>query len=224
MTEAEWLSGMRASSLLGYLLDAVGRDRPTDRRFRAFACACLREVYDVLPDRRSRQVVDVAEQFANGLTSRRKLEQAARAAGEAAREAWFGVQEGGVPDHLFYLANAASELGEETGARAAWSVCHLLAGLAGPHVPRDVPGLIREVFGNPFRSPALPDGWRAWNRGTVVRLAQQIREEQRFDEMPVLGDALEEAGCTDTTILDHCRSGGHHVAGCWVLDLLLAEE
>src|SRR5262249_38245270 len=151
-------------------------------------------------------------------------ERAARAGGEAAQEAWLGVQEGATPEAHFYLANAASELGEETGARAAWSVCQLLAGVAAPPAPSDVPGLIREVFGNPFHAPALPDGWRVWNRGTILRLAQEIRETRRFDEMPVLGDALEEAGCTDAQILDHCRSDTHHVAGCWVLELLLAEE
>ena len=54
------------------------------------------------------------------------------------------------------------------------------------------------------------------------RLAESIYEERTFDDLPILGDALEEAGCTDPTILDHCRSG-EHVRGCWVVDLVLGK-
>jgi hypothetical protein len=84
--------------------------------------------------------------------------------------------------------------------------------------------LIRDLFGNPFHAPVLPDHWRAWNEGTILRLARHVHDDRRFDEMPVLGDALEEAGCTDEQVLGHCRSAPAHVPGCWVLELLLAEE
>src|SRR3954452_10775816 len=111
MTEAEWLSSRRTQSMLGFLTDAVNRERHDDRRFFVFACACLREVYDRLPDRRSRQVVEVAERFAEGQAARRKLELAARAAGEAAREAYAAAQHGDAPDAEYNLAAAAYELG-----------------------------------------------------------------------------------------------------------------
>jgi hypothetical protein len=62
--------------------------------------------------------------------------------------------------------------------------------------------------------------WLSWNGGLVAKLAHDLREGQRFAEVPVLGDALEEAGCTDEAILAHCR-GPLHVRGCWLLDLLL---
>jgi hypothetical protein len=55
----------------------------------------------------------------------------------------------------------------------------------------------------------------------VPRLARGLYEEGRFADLPVLADALEEAGCADERLLGHCRSGGAHVRGCWVLDLLL---
>jgi hypothetical protein len=54
-----------------------------------------------------------------------------------------------------------------------------------------------------------------------VRLARTIYEDGRFEEVPVLGDALEEAGCDNPDLLGHCRSRGHHVRGCWVLDAIL---
>jgi hypothetical protein len=64
----------------------------------------------------------------------------------------------------------------------------------------------------------------AWNNGIVVKLAQAIYDDCAFDRLPILADALEDAGCTNQEILAHCRSGGDHVPGCWVVDLLLAKS
>jgi hypothetical protein len=53
-----------------------------------------------------------------------------------------------------------------------------------------------------------------------VKIAQAIYQERRFQDLPILADSLDEAGCADVDILDHCRSEGEHVRGCWVVDLL----
>jgi hypothetical protein len=58
----------------------------------------------------------------------------------------------------------------------------------------------------------------------VVRLAQGIYEDRAFDRLPVLADALEEAGCDNAEILSHCRGPGPHVRGCWAVDLSLGKE
>jgi hypothetical protein len=84
--------------------------------------------------------------------------------------------------------------------------------------------LFRDVFGNPFRPVTIQPAWLGWNEGTVVKMAQAIYDERAFDRMPILADALEEAGCTNQDILSHCRSGGEHVRGCWVVDLLLGKK
>jgi hypothetical protein len=55
-------------------------------------------------------------------------------------------------------------------------------------------------------------------------MAEVIYADSAFDRLPVLADALEEAGCTISDILDHCRGPGPHVRGCWVVDLLLGKE
>jgi hypothetical protein len=81
--------------------------------------------------------------------------------------------------------------------------------------------VIREVFGNPFRPVLLEPAWVRWKQGTVRKLAQMIYEARVFHHLPVLADALEEAGCTQGDILAHCRRPGDHVLGCWVLDRLL---
>jgi hypothetical protein len=60
-----------------------------------------------------------------------------------------------------------------------------------------------------------------WATRTVKHLAAGISQERAFDRMPILGDALEDAGCSDPEVLEHCRSGGEHVRGCWVVDLIL---
>ena len=65
--------------------------------------------------------------------------------------------------------------------------------------------------------------WLAWRDGTILKLAQAIYDDRAFDRLPVLADALEEAGCHDADILAHCRAPGPHVRGCWVVDLLLGK-
>jgi hypothetical protein len=80
---------------------------------------------------------------------------------------------------------------------------------------------LRCVFGNPFWLVAVESGWLAWNGGMVPALAQAVYEDYRFDRMPILADALEEAGCTAAPLLAHCREPHEHVRGCSVLDLLL---
>ena len=86
-------------------------------------------------------------------------------------------------------------------------------------------GLLRDLFGNPFRPPAAVDpAWLRWNGGTVPRLARSAYEERAFDRLPILADALEEAGCADPAILGHLRGPGPHARGCWAVDALLGRE
>jgi hypothetical protein len=74
------------------------------------------------------------------------------------------------------------------------------------------------------RDITLRPEWLAWNDGRVGRLARAIYDEEAFDRLPILADYLEEAGCTNVDFLAHCRQGGTHVRGCWVLDRLLGKS
>ncbi len=85
-------------------------------------------------------------------------------------------------------------------------------------------GLLHELFGNPFRRVVLDPAWLRWTDGTVPKMAQAIYDERDFDRLPILADALEEAGCADAAILGHCRFPAEHVRGCWLLDLILDRE
>jgi hypothetical protein len=79
--------------------------------------------------------------------------------------------------------------------------------------------LIRDIFGNPFRPVAFSPSWRT---DTALSLAQQMYESRDFGAMPILADALQDAGCDNEDVLSHCRAGkATHVRGCWVVDLVL---
>ena len=110
--------------------------------------------------------------------------------------------------------------------------------------PAALADLLREQFGNPFRKTRwvsaqlenrigtwstelrptdllLVRDWLTWGDGIVLGLALAIDEERGWDRMPILADALEDAGCNESALLDHLRQGDRHARGCWVLDLLL---
>ena len=85
--------------------------------------------------------------------------------------------------------------------------------------------LIRDVVENPFRPPSpVAAAWLSWNDRAVEKLARGIYQERVFDRIPILADALEEAGCHDEAFLTHCREGRLHIRGCWVIDRLLGRE
>jgi hypothetical protein len=84
--------------------------------------------------------------------------------------------------------------------------------------------ILRDIVGNPFHSIQIERKRLAWNSGTLPKLAQTIYTDRAFDRLPILADALLDAGCDNAAILDHCRSPGPHVRGCWVVDLLLGKE
>jgi hypothetical protein len=105
-------------------------------------------------------------------------------------------------------------------------LCRLTVGPAKPWCDRPIvrspePGAseLRGLFGEPFVPPAAAG---AWLTPTAKALAQEMRGSGDLSPMPILGDALEDAGCDDAAVLGHCRQRGH-VKGCWVLDLVLGE-
>jgi hypothetical protein len=85
--------------------------------------------------------------------------------------------------------------------------------------------LVRELFGNPYRSSAVLDAAvLAYHGGTVLRLAKAIYADRRFGDLPVLADLLKEANCTDSNLLGHLRGPGPHALSCHALDAVLAKS
>jgi hypothetical protein len=185
------------------------RGRVSERKLRLFACACLRRLWTLLPDERSRRAVEVIERCADGLAGRVEL-QAALADAEAVEAASTG------------RARAAAR-----AVIAAWSTAEHACSAAAQASPdplkerRHQADLLRDLIGNPFRPVPVELPWLERNNGRAVQIARAIYDEHRFADLPVLADALEESGCHSEAILTHCRSGGEHALGCWVLDTLL---
>src|SRR5262249_26744137 len=84
--------------------------------------------------------------------------------------------------------------------------------------------LLRCVFGNPYAPVVLAPGWLTWRDGLVVEMAWAIYERRRFGDLPILADALEEAGSDAGDVRRHCREPGPHGRGCHVLDAVLGHD
>jgi hypothetical protein len=228
MTEAEWLVSSDPEAML-----EVARFGRSDRRMRLFAVACVRAIVPHLSRAQSKAAVEVLDLYAGGECSRADLRQAWEGAvmalhdiiEDASEQKWHYVG--------MYAADAVAlaanpDLAENIVTSAARCV-HTLVTAADWNHEREVRlrecdrqvQLIRDIFGNPFRPVAIDQVWRTVD---VLWLAAGIYEERAFDRLPILADALQDAGCVNTDILDHCRGPGPHVRGCWVVDAVLNKE
>jgi hypothetical protein len=95
------------------------------------------------------------------------------------------------------------------------------ADLSAGHGFDSIP-LLRDIFGNPFRPVTFSPEWRT---DTAMSLARTMYDAREFSAMPILADALQDAGCDNEDILSHCRDGTlKHVRGCWVVDHVLGKQ
>jgi hypothetical protein len=220
MNEEQWLSCTDPTALLEHLR---GSGKASDRKLRLFVVACCRRVWDALADARSRSAVETAERYADGLASREELTAAAEAAeapafAEAAARARGGAVSP-VPHVTQAAVAAAGELADAT-IWAAWATSE--ATRAPGEERRHQAALLRDLFGPlPFRPVPFDPAWRT---RTVTAIAQAIHDERDYSLLPVLADALEDAGCEDADVLNHCRIPGDHARGCWVVDLILGKQ
>jgi hypothetical protein len=249
LTEEQWLSAEEPGSLVSYLEQhrVITRVQGGRRRLALFACACCRLVWHLFDNEWCRRAVEVSERAAVGKASRQELdaaEGAAKAVYQAAerrvrevareldaQERWRAVAAQGLAVAAQYAASRRfSVLSAGIAQGSTASAVHSLAGggeagfAARNALMARQAQLVRCIFANPFRPlPTLAPAWLTWNWGAVHKLAGSIEAERRFGDLPVLADALEEAGCADEDILRHCRAVGEHALGCWVLDLLLGK-
>jgi hypothetical protein len=185
----------------------------SDRKLRLFAVACVRRVHHLLPDPRSRQALEVAEQFADGGATQLLLS----AAWDAAWDAAWAVSR----DTAWAAARDAARAAAWTVARdAARAAARDTAWAAARDAARDAAWaaeavLLREVVGNPFqRAEELCGFVHSVSQGvtaTVRSIASGAYDERLPDgtldplRLAVLADALEEAGCDSEPLLMHLR-------------------
>lgn len=242
MTEEEWLTCIDLHDRVVFL-----GDKASDRKLRLFAVACCRRLLGLCADLRLQKAIDVVERYADGLTSEAQL---ARVYGKCKNDDHY--EKGPVPFYLQTTAclltwhsalqadwdpsicerpaafaaknapvcaiNTVGALAERDGGESAGCT-------ACPLEEKAQATLLRDIFGNPFRPPpALDSSWLSWSDGILPKLAQAIYDDRAFDCLPILADALEEAGCNNADMLNHCRQRGEHVRGCWIIDLLLGKS
>ena len=165
---------------------------------------------------RSRRVVEVAEQFADGEASCEDLATARAAAWAAARDARAAVWAVWAAGDADWAVWAAGD--------PVWA--------AGDAVKGAQAHLLRDIIGNPWRPVVTPKAEYVcpWLTPTVLSLARAVYNDRLPDgildpvRLAIVADALEEAGCTTEELLTHMRSPGPHVRDCWALDLVLGKD
>jgi hypothetical protein len=203
---------------------ATVRGKGSERLWRLFAVACVRGAEVRMRDTRSRKALEVAERFADGTATLTELLAARAQAQEAADQAFREEYEDEARAN-FCLDAAYEALCVARSAADAALVC-VAEDMDIDSIPAglQLPDLFREIFGNPFQWKIADPIWLSWNDGAVRKLAQAIYDNRSFDLLPILADALEDAGCTDTDILTHMRGPRPHVCGCWAVDLILGKD
>jgi hypothetical protein len=219
MTEQEWLACADHSDMLAFL-HTQGVDGY--RKYRLLLVAyCRTFLPALLAQERTRRVVEAAEAYADGAVTQNELARARRAALKAVE---------GQPRLDLAVRGVTAGLPIREVVEFPY-FCLRVWRTGNYNHPttsqqRKLGQLIRDIFGNPFRPVSVDPTWQT---STVVAMAQGIYSDRAFDRLafhrlPILADALEEAGCTDADILAHCRGPGPHVRGCWVVDLVLGKE
>jgi hypothetical protein len=218
MTAEEWQTWADPRRMLDFLYS-----KGSVRKLCLLGCGWWRQAHGHRAAGPVRDIVEVVEQISDGAASQERLRKVLAATkpyserpgyhGEPIYTGWplahwlaTTCTHGTASSVFFWIREVwgrAANVGMDDGALAA---------------------LIREVLGNPFRPATVDPSWLSWNDGTVVKIAQAAYDEHRFEDLPILADALEEAGCDDADILSHCRGPGPHVRGCWVVDLLLGKR
>jgi hypothetical protein len=250
VTEAEWLASESPLHMRAHLEETR---YTSQRKLRLFSVACCRRVSQWFIDPCQEAAVDVMERYAEGISSAEELETAsALAAAIPARvDALFMEnREDMDADALNASGLTAEAVAEVSGLEGAvdegeWTYCHSLHGaiakvveaagfgavaddpLNGRSLPaqaserRVLADFLRCIVGNPIRPVAADPRWLT---SDVVAVARVIYDQRAFDRLPILADALQDAGCDHADLLAHCRGPGPHARGCWAVDLVLGKS
>ncbi len=229
MTEQEWLNCTDPAPMLEFVQGKV-----SDRKLRHIMVDYAHALLTWHHDAATREVITILDRYAEGRIAGEGLYDALRPFAASCQvlvdEGYPWSVQGARPLHAHVESAACwlirrflppevtvSGLSDLSGLRLSpkdadildyfqWLVCETL---------RDVVGIAT------FRPVTFKAAWRT---PAVVATAEGIYQDRAFDRMPILADALQDAGCDSADILGHCRSDGPHVRGCWVIDLLLGKE
>jgi hypothetical protein len=220
MTEAEWLACEDPIPMIEHVRQTIRVGRAEGRKNYLLAVACCRLVWELIEDERLRRGVLWAEAFADDTTDPNEWHDIVSGV-HYAYQGVYSSTGGGLHQRFngeHAIALAVSRLMQKVPSYATADV--LVASTNSEGFNPAGATLLREVFGNPFRTTAFSASWRT---DTAVTLARTMYESREFSAMPILADALQDAGCDSEDILNYCRGEGPHVRGCWVVDLVLGK-
>jgi hypothetical protein len=234
-TEAEWLACEDLWPMLEFLREASHGTHqtvkaiwpPHFRKARLFICACAREVWHLLTDERSKQAIEKGERYADHLITEDEIIpvwHAAFAAAKALRkdpfkDAAWAANTAAVTDAVWMAIFSVCQNASNALAKAAAKPPKRAPHLAIAHAKQVA--ILRCIFGNPFHPVTLDPSWLT---STVTTLARTMYDTRDFSAMPIMADALQDAGCADEQVLSHCRGDGAHVRGCFLVDILTGRE
>jgi hypothetical protein len=217
--EERWLTYDDPVMMLG-LLGA----HKSGRKVSLFCAACCRAVRADEPALQG-PILDATERYVDGAGEVDEITRAARnydsdTCPVRLLASLFETREDGPPAPLLAVAAEVVGLAGSFNVGTARQP-HARLGAKIARTLRAQSHLLRDIFGNPYRAVKVQP---AWLTSDVVALARGIYEEKAFDRMPILADALQDAGCANEDVLAHCRDvSATHVRGCWVVDLLLGK-
>ncbi len=213
MTEAEWLTCSEPKSMLDFL-----REKASDRKLRLLGTGICRHFQGQTKIEAVASALESSERYADTMRTKAALKRG-RHEVKAIRH--------GIPNHdksriaewvTLWLAEVAASVNAYGGVGG--EVIRLASsGFIAPETPASMVNLMRCVFGTSLFRPACVDV--AQVTPEVVSLARLIYDQRAFDRLPELADALQNAGCSNSEFLEHCRASSPHVRGCWVVDLVL---
>lgn len=221
MSEADWLDDFLLFKLIRLLPDYPD---PSKRKLRLFGVACCRRAVEEIGPPVFPEIIDGCERAADMPDGNRLLDRLA----VSARRHGQPLMGGDLMSDVWCLSRAVEAL-TDYSFNADYIADHCRDALYGHDDFVSGHGemlfqadLLRDIFGNPFRPVAFDPGWRT---ATAVALAREMYDAREFDRMPILADAIEEAGCDAVDLLAHCRDPQQvHVRGCWVVDLVLGKK
>lgn len=219
MTEAEWLSESDPMRMLHFL-----GHRPRWRKLRLFAVSSFRRVPE-LHGEKCERLLEAIERSADG--DGQTIEDDKELFRRLEESYFLGAEPGAQPTLSTGFLRPTTAADETSWSMPACSWATQLNRTHRPEhrfgKPEEVPkqvALLRDIFGNPFRPITLAPSWLT---STVLSLATGTYKEKAFDRLPILADALQDAGCDNADVLDHLRGPGPHAKGCWALDLVLGK-
>ena len=209
MTETQWLTSEFPIPLLHF---AAANRLLSSRKAKLFSCAYCRQKWDSIPTGYLRRTIELIERYADCPVSSQEVKIAIEDVTSITES--IGI-------------NAVSQIMKLALDKTiiATTVCSLATSQLNvkkqiDKTNRQLTDLVREIF--PYSDRPFDSAWRS---GAVLELATGMYDSRDFAAMPILADSLEESGCHDAVILDHCRdSNRDHVKGCWAVDLVMGKQ